>query len=1205
MARYNRNPNPALDNNITGWSVQNTKLALRRVATASRPDNGAAGFIGDARSNGTARARIWTSGVGQGLAPVVVGNYYWVSIWVYQGSGATQNVRLDVDACNSSGAYVSTAAGSPVVAVPNNTMTRISHAVLIPSGISYLSTYVEFYTTVDNTYVAVSSAMVEDTVFGSTLPNYRDGGYTGWNWTGTAGNSQSRNLDPVANAGPDQTVTEGDTVNLNGTATTDDNTDAAFGLGYEWTVLDAGGTSLTTSNLASRFTRNPSFTAPDVTANADIVIQMKVTDPDNTSYDTVTITVEPSFITVDITGSGGLVVGGAATVGGALSELVTGSGGLRVGQSALPPLVITPTILSGSEGVSVGGTSLPPMFQTPTQIAPTGDGLRVGGEATVRFRAQPAAANLKVEWDLDNDGDFSEAEEDITSYVMSVETQTGRDWPSMLSGRATPGKMKIQLYNKDDIFYHFNPSSPLNTAPYALKVGTKIRLRTQESESTDPVLLVRDKFNRAASTTMGTADTGQTWTDSGMKLLDFAARPEAAGTFQNARINVGVSDYYIQCSLGTMGRINAAGGNNAGLIYRYLNDSNFSRLQYWTGARQIQVVNRVSGVDTSGGTYSIEEYDERVIGVHVVGTTAHVYTDGVKILETTAPAGTVNNTIAGIFATQNSAHPAPSIDDFYVWDKVYNPVEGVIWTGTVDEIEESTQLGPIKTVNLSCNGPLARAAATEVTPTNTAYGRKTGLAVGNTLYRSGLLFPPGPIDIGDVTTGAFGYERNKVIELIRNFEEAEFGFLYETPEGFIGFDSRTARDGRTSQATFADFDDAQLGYHSIEPKNWRNEIVNRVESGISPEIPFTFNIQTKTEDPIAVAEGTAFYLTATDYAKGDLILVFMSASAPNTNTGGTPQPIYFTSPSGWESLDGKAFEAQGQERPWISRVFARVCDGTEQAGDLMEFAAATDASGQNWSYCMAVYHITSWYGSIKDGIILSDFSEGLDSPAVFPDWGPEAPSTFFTVLFGGDTSGSAGTISGLNPPPYYTMASNSPLILKSADGWSSGLAWASKIGSTSVENAGSWFGTFSGFSQTYSVTIAVRGKNGEPPVKNGVVTVQADDVQSQEDHNLIKTYRESANIFASEADADAYNALVLSRYSDDRPIVEIKFWGSTTQAHRNQAVTRRVGDRITLEANNQTGMGYSGDFFIENISHKITNGGKKWEVTWELSPVPA
>lgn len=38
--------------------------------------------------------------------------------------------------------------------------------------------------------------------------------------------------------------------------------------------------------------------------------------------------------------------------------------------------------------------------------------------------------DLTVEWDLDNDGDYGETVEDITSYVLNGSYRVGRDYPS-------------------------------------------------------------------------------------------------------------------------------------------------------------------------------------------------------------------------------------------------------------------------------------------------------------------------------------------------------------------------------------------------------------------------------------------------------------------------------------------------------------------------------------------------------------------------------------------------------------------------------------------------------------------------------------------------------------------------------------------------------------------------------------------------------
>jgi len=88
---------------------------------------------------------------------------------------------------------------------------------------------------------------------------------------------------PTANAGEDQTVADGDAVSLSGSGTDPESS----ALTYSWT--QTGGTPSVT--LTGATTQTPSFTAPELTANATLTFTLTVSDGSLTDTDTVDITI--------------------------------------------------------------------------------------------------------------------------------------------------------------------------------------------------------------------------------------------------------------------------------------------------------------------------------------------------------------------------------------------------------------------------------------------------------------------------------------------------------------------------------------------------------------------------------------------------------------------------------------------------------------------------------------------------------------------------------------------------------------------------------------------------------------------------------------------------------------------------------------------------------------------------------------------------
>jgi len=131
---------------------------------------------------------------------------------------------------------------------------------------------------------------------------------------GACGSSGST-ANPVANAGPDQTVGSGASVTLDGGASTGTGT-----LSYSWS--QTAGTTVTLSSVtASR----PTFTAPAVTANEVLTFQLTITDQNNlTATDSVNITVIDGVPTADAGPDQTVVEGTAVALDGSGSVQTNG-----------------------------------------------------------------------------------------------------------------------------------------------------------------------------------------------------------------------------------------------------------------------------------------------------------------------------------------------------------------------------------------------------------------------------------------------------------------------------------------------------------------------------------------------------------------------------------------------------------------------------------------------------------------------------------------------------------------------------------------------------------------------------------------------------------------------------------------------------------------------------------------------------------------
>ena len=187
---------------------------------------------------------------------------------------------------------------------------------------------------------------------------------------------------PLANAGPDQTVHEGDVVTLDGSSSSDSDGDP---LSYQWVQIAGPAVSLSSPNAAQ-----PTFTAPAVPrGGATLTFELTVDDGETSSPpDAVNITIKDmNHVPVALAEANPPVAGERATV--QLS-------GLNSFDEDSDTLTYSWTQLAGSFVTLSDPTSVTPFFTTPL-VGPAGERLTFALTVSDGLASDTATVDVFVE----------------------------------------------------------------------------------------------------------------------------------------------------------------------------------------------------------------------------------------------------------------------------------------------------------------------------------------------------------------------------------------------------------------------------------------------------------------------------------------------------------------------------------------------------------------------------------------------------------------------------------------------------------------------------------------------------------------------------------------------------------------------------------------------------------------------------------------
>lgn len=882
-------------------------------------------------------------------------------------------------------------------------------------------------------------------------------------------------------------------------------------------------------------------------------------------------------------------------------------------------------VLRGAADVSAGaqvatgtGTGRQPTITPPTTSVSAGHATGTGTAYYVRVPRRQVASDVVVEWDFDNDGDFDESVEDITSYVLTGSVRRGRDYPSQVTGRSRPGHMEFILNNSDNRFNYFNASSPLTTAPFSLNTGRLIRVRTSTATVDDPVPLARDRF--ATNGALATDELGNTWlTPSGFTgfavtnkraIADGAA--SSSGALYGNTIDVNTTTYYAQAVVPYKDAT-----NRLGLIFHYTDASNYGYLYMGDGV--IYLVEVSGGTHTTKASDGLENRDDIAVGLAVNGTSVKAYIDGVEVLSATMGISATDK--VGIYGRWYYQR-APLFSEFMVWDRARRTQSwdttpsGVLGTMRVTKIVPRIDDRGVKTAVVTAAGdlglldrPIEAPASTGPDPVQ-SFGSKAGQLIGNALHKAGVLHPPGPLEGGDITLGAVGMDRQAAISIVRKLESTEAGFVYELPEGGIGFERRTARNSSSIVATFSDnVERLGLRYERLALRDWQGDVINDVTSEVSGRLTrYTVVTSRNNFTGFGVANDVTFTLPSAveGLSAGDLMVVAVSKTVWTAN-------VPWIVPPGWTPIRNPGSE-KGQ-----MAVFAKKATASD-IGASVSFYDDTTPAGGSWT--AIIFIMANWLGSIASGVTVSEpvgygptsltvaQSGTVDLPVLFPPWGSAAPTLFIALRTGMHTASAAATVttSGDDAAPDGFDSMGSVHINPTGFGQEvlhAAIQWARRIRSQAVLNTNGFGGTFTGFSYTEGLVLGIRGGFDGFIPSSGTGGYQVNDrtADDQIDRGgAVLSHPDPGLFFEDVTAARDYNHHILSRYGADRPILSIGYTATRDKLHRDYAASVKLSDRNRIEANDEAGMGINADFFVETITHRFSQGTAIWELDLDLSP---
>lgn len=492
-----------------------------------------------------------------------------------------------------------------------------------------------------------------------------------------------------------------------------------------------------------------------------------------------------------------------------------------------------------------------------------------------------AQAKWLVCVDWNDDGDFSDADEDVTSDVLGLTLDHFHD---LASDHIEAARLELELKNDDHKYSPPNGSSPLSGN---LKPGRKAWLRAAYPF---------DGFTDTAGTQLAAHvpdyDSGFAWTEN-LQGFDIKSSGTGAETDRAqgngdcvATIDFGESDASFGCDY-TRGTDTS---DHGGLCFRYSDSSNYMYVRVTSTGLEVRKVDGGADSQVGSNSYTWSTGAKKFLQVTLHGDSIRVFVDTVEVVDTTS---SFNSTATrhGLFSDDQADH---TWESFGGWVSLFY--------GAVDSIHPRPRRSAQYCYIRALDEMERLTSVTLYTYATAQPPQGSDDILGDILDYADVDSARRQLDTGTDLVPAlwsppiWGVQAT---DEIHRLQDEEDGFVYVDGHGYWRMESRSHRSSAphtTAKATLKDTDDGSNPYFS--DLVW-DDGVNNLENMVFMRIRDATNqgaqtAWTLTEKPqFAASETKDFLAESKDYdvVAGQVSPVENTDYDANTNQDGSGTDI--------------------------------------------------------------------------------------------------------------------------------------------------------------------------------------------------------------------------------------------------------------------------------------------------------------------------